>query len=179
MRRPAPKASRPANDAIETTKTEIQLRDVRDTGLPVLFDFGRDPDAVRMAAFTPTEPSDRAAFKARWAKILDSPDTVARTILADGEVAGSVLVWRDEALDGPEVSYWIDPRQWGRGIASRALGLILAEVAIRPLFGRAAEDNVASLRVLEKAGFKRVGQERGFANGRDEEITAAITKLGE
>jgi hypothetical protein len=42
---------------------------------------------------------------------------------------------------------------------------------------RAASDNVGSLRVLEKAGFRRVGVNRDFAPGRGEEIEETILRL--
>jgi RimJ/RimL family protein N-acetyltransferase len=45
------------------------------------------------------------------------------------------------------------------------------------LYARAASDNVASLRVLEKAGFRRVGVNRDFAPGRGEEIEETILRL--
>ena len=44
-------------------------------------------------------------------------------------------------------------------------------------YARAASDNVASLRVLEKAGFRRVGVNRDFAPGRGEEIEETILRL--
>jgi L-amino acid N-acyltransferase YncA len=47
----------------------------------------------------------------------------------------------------------------------------------RPLYARAASDNVGSLRVLEKAGFQRVGVNRDFAPGRGEEIEETILRL--
>ena len=47
----------------------------------------------------------------------------------------------------------------------------------RPLYGRAAADNLGSLRVLEKCGFVRVGSERGFASARGEEIEEVILRL--
>jgi RimJ/RimL family protein N-acetyltransferase len=75
------------------------------------------------------------------------------------------------------VTYWVDRAQWGRGIASAALGILLAETAERPIYARAASDNVGSLRVLEKAGFRRVGVDRGFAAGRGEEIEETIMRL--
>jgi len=75
------------------------------------------------------------------------------------------------------VTYWVDRTQWGKGIASAALQILRAETAERPLYARAASDNVGSLRVLEKAGFRRVGVNRDFAPGRGEEIEETILRL--
>jgi RimJ/RimL family protein N-acetyltransferase len=58
-----------------------------------------------------------------------------------------------------------------------ALQILLAETAERPMYARAASDNVGSLRVLEKAGFRRVGVNRDFARGRGEEIEETILRL--
>ena len=49
--------------------------------------------------------------------------------------------------DQPEVTYWVDRTQWEKGIASAALQSLLAETAERPLYARAASDNVGSLRL--------------------------------
>jgi RimJ/RimL family protein N-acetyltransferase len=54
---------------------------------------------------------------------------------------------------------------------------LLAETAERPLYARAASDNIGSLRVLEKAGFRRIGVNRDFAPGRGEEIEETILRL--
>jgi RimJ/RimL family protein N-acetyltransferase len=75
------------------------------------------------------------------------------------------------------VTYWVDRAQWGKGIASAALRILLAETSERPPYARAASDNVGSLRVLEKAGFRRVGVNRGFASGRGQEIEETILRL--
>jgi hypothetical protein len=50
-------------------------------------------------------------------------------------------------------------------------------VKTRPLYARAARDNFASLRVLEKCGFWIVGYERGFACARGEEIEEVVLEL--
>ncbi|MDX6482371.1 MAG: hypothetical protein QOE95_142, partial [Gaiellaceae bacterium] len=41
----------------------------------------------------------------------------------------------------------------------------------------AAKDNVASLRVLEKCGFKIVGEGKGFSNARGEEVEEFLLEL--
>ncbi len=51
------------------------------------------------------------------------------------------------------MGYWIASEHWGRGIAMRALSLLLALVATRPLHARVARENAASIRVLERNGF--------------------------
>jgi RimJ/RimL family protein N-acetyltransferase len=40
-------------------------------------------------------------------------------------------------------------------------------------------DNLGSIRVLEKCGFRMIGIEREFANARREEIDEAVYRLGE
>lgn len=65
--------------------------------------------------------------------------------------------------DGPpELGYWLGEPHWGKGIMSEAVkGLIEAAFATRlfpRLKSRALASNTASLRVLEKAGFHRIGE---------------------
>lgn len=129
-----------------------------------------------MAAFTSADPTDRAAFDARWARLRADPAVTNRTIEVDGAVVGTVGSWDGEP--GREVTYWLGREHWGKGIATRALGEFLAEVErTRPLHAAAAADNVGSMRVLEKRGFVRVGEGRGYANARGEEIDEALFRL--
>ena len=46
---------------------------------------------------------------------------------------------------------------WGRGIATRALQLLLEEVQLRPLHARAAATNLGSVKVLTRCGFVCTG----------------------
>ena len=48
-----------------------------------------------------------------------------------------------------------------------------------PLYARVAKDNAASIRVLDKCGFKLHDEDRGFANARGEEIEEYILILRE
>ena len=152
------------------------LRDVRDEDLDVLFEHWTDPEANRMAAFTAESPNDREAFDARWARLLANEDIKALTIELDGEVVGTVSSWTQDG--NREVTYWLGREHWGKGIATRALAEFLEIETARPLYAAAAADNAGSLRVLEKCGFARVGEAKGFANARGEEIDEIFLALG-
>lgn len=153
----------------------VELRKVQDSDRPIFFEQQLDPVANQMAAFTAKDPADEEAFEAHWAKITNDERITIRTILYNGQVAGHIESF--ERFGQPEVSYWLGRSYWGRGIASRALVLFLEIVAARPLYARAAKDNVASIRVLEKCGFVIAGEDRGFANARGQEIEEYILKL--
>jgi RimJ/RimL family protein N-acetyltransferase len=71
------------------------------------------------------------------------------------------------------VAHWIDPTRWGQGLASAALHAFLEVEPVRPLVGRVAEHNIASRRVLAKAGFVEVGRETAYADGLHREIVDA------
>jgi RimJ/RimL family protein N-acetyltransferase len=153
---------------------EVALREVHDSDLPVFFRQMNDPAALRMAAFTAEDPADRDRFDAHWARIRSSSD-VLRTVLVDGDVVGSAAVYGEPGER--EVTYWIDRTHWGRGIATAALRALLAAVPERPLYARAAADNTASRRVLEKCGFRVTAQARGYANARGAEMDEVVLTL--
>ena len=153
----------------------VSLRPLEDGDLDAIYEQGTDPESIRMAAFIPPNWTDRAAFLARMSRLRADPSVSNRVIDVDGAIAGTIASFRID--DQLEVTYWVDRAQWGKGIATEALRMLLAETAERPVHARAASDNVGSLRVLEKAGFRRVGVDRGFAGGRGEEIEETILRL--
>jgi RimJ/RimL family protein N-acetyltransferase len=153
----------------------VALRPVEDGDLDALFDQMRDPESVRMAAFTADDPDDRDAFDAHMARVRNSPGITMRAVTCDGRLVGSVASF---VMDGQtEVTYWIDRAAWGQGIATRALALLLDLVPVRPVHARAASDNTGSLHVLQKSGFNIVGTETSFAAGRKDEIEETLLRL--
>ena len=156
---------------------EVELRDVRPGDLSALFEHQRDPEANRMAAFTARDSEDRAAFDAHWARILADPDVRTQVILWRGTVVGNVGSYRDPDFGKREVTYWVGRAYWGRGVATRALQRFLQRETTRPIYARAAADNAASLRVLEKSGFVRVSTGRGWANARGALTDEVILEL--
>jgi RimJ/RimL family protein N-acetyltransferase len=154
---------------------DIVLRDVTDDDLPIFFEQQRDPDANYMAAFTSRDPNDRDAFMAHWARIRADETIITRTVLCDGQVAGSVASFED--FGQLEVTYWLGREFWGKGIATRALASLLAAQTTRPIHARVAKDNAASLRVLQKCGFVITGEGSGFANARGQETEEYMLTL--
>jgi RimJ/RimL family protein N-acetyltransferase len=157
------------------TEPTLELRAVEPDDLDHFFAQQRDPVAQHMAAFTSVDPDDRAAFDAHWARITADPAIVNRTIEFGGVVVGHVASF--EQGGEREVTYWIDRAHWGRGIATRALSLALADLPTRPLHARAATDNAASIRVLTNCGFVVCGTDRGFASARGAEIDEVLLRL--
>ena len=153
----------------------VQLREVIESDLPIFFEQQLDSTANYMAAFTRVDPTDREAFDAHWTKILAVETMPIKTILFEGQVAGSVLSYVQ--FGEREVSYWLGKDFWGKGIATRALSEFLSELEERPLHARVAKDNIASIRVLEKCSFVISGHDQGFANARGEEIEEVIMIL--
>ena len=143
--------------------------------LKILFEFQLDTEANYLAAFTAKDPSDREAYLNKYSKFLTDPTINMRTILADNIIVGSIAKFEIEG--NAEITYWIDKKFWGKGIATTALKNFLAIESTRPISGRVAFDNFGSQKVLEKCGFVRVGKDSGFANARQAEIEEFIYKL--
>ena len=100
---------------------------------------------------------------------MNDETVMIKTIISDDNVLGHVLSYETDGK--PEVSYWIGQKHWGKGIATRAVFLFLNnEDKRRPMYARAAKDNLASFNVLQKNGFKNITEIKGYANARGKEI---------
>lgn len=160
---------------MENNNLDIQLRPTTIPDLEILFLFQLDEEACFLAAFTPRNPADKAAYLEKYTKLLDNPTVNNRTIIAGNIVVGSIAKFEIEGK--AEITYWIDRKFWGRGIVTRALKEFLSIETVRPIFGRVAFDNVGSQKVLEKCGFIKIGSDSGFANARQKETEEFIYKL--
>src|SRR5713226_8889996 len=101
----------------------------------------RDPESVRMAGFTPRDPSDRSAFDVHMAKVMSSPENRFRAIIRDSQFVGTIGSYVSDGAT--EVTYWIDRTCWGQGIATRALELLLEEISVRPIRDRGDHSRAA------------------------------------
>lgn len=156
-------------------KFDIKLRRTEIADLANLFQFQLDKEAGYLAAFTPKDPTDKAAYLMKYTKLLNDPSVNNQTILVDNAIAGSIAKFIMEG--DAEITYWLDKKFWGQGLATKALEKFLDIETARPIFGRVAFDNFGSQKVLEKCGFVKIGSDKGFANARQAEIEEFIYKL--
>lgn len=153
----------------------IKLRPTEISDLDTLFQFQLDKEGGYLAAFMPKDPTDKTAYLTKHTKLLDDPTVNNQTILVDNVIVGSVAKF---VMEGDaEITYWIDRKFWGQGVATKALKHFLTIETTRPIFGRVAFDNIGSQKVLEKCGFEKIGTGKGFANARQLEIEEFIYKL--
>ncbi|MFJ1972136.1 GNAT family N-acetyltransferase [Streptomyces sp. NPDC087903] len=153
----------------------VRLRRVTDADLETFLDFEHDDEAVRRSRFA-ARPRD--AFLAHWrSSILGDETCLVRTVTVEGEPAGHVVAWWEKGQrNGPEsdrrfLGYWLGRPYWGRGIGPEAVALFLREEGNRPLYADPFAGNTASVRLLEKLGFQRLGTVR---HGEDEHVLLAL-----
>lgn len=99
---------------------------------------------------------------------------IFRAVVADGKIVGSVSVGKCEGLkkNTGVIGYCLNPDYYGRGIMTEAAKMIckeaFKELKLIRIEGSAFEPNIASRRVLEKAGFELEGilKDSFFKNGK-------------
>lgn len=154
---------------------DIKLRPTQAADLETLFEFQLDKISGFLAAFMPQDPTDKSAYLAKHTKLLNDPTVNNQTILLGNSIVGSIAKF---VIEGDaEITYWVDRKFWGCGIATKALKEFLVIETTRPIFGRVAFDNFGSQKVLGKCGFIKIGSDKGFANARQAVIEEFIYKL--
>ncbi|MEO1528850.1 MAG: GNAT family N-acetyltransferase [Planctomycetota bacterium] len=159
-------------DRHPTLPPRVSVRPVTAEDLPTLFAFESEERANEMALAVPRTAEE---FDAHWKKILGQPSVLVLAVESDDELAGSVVCF--EMQGHYYAGYWIGEAYWGRGVATRALRLLLQRVAFRPLFARVSTSNHASIRVLQKCGFLESHRELGRGNARFLESEIVVMKL--
>ena len=106
--------------------------------------------------------------------VVDEDKTFAFAITADGKAIGSIGAFRQGNIhrQTAELGYYIAEEYWGKGIMTEAVRQLCEHVFthtdILRIFAEPFAHNIASQRVLEKAGFQYEGTLRNNAvkNGR-------------
>lgn len=141
----------------------LVLRDYREDDADRLVELANNEEVSRY--MIDTFPYPYTAQDARWwiEEGCRGPGMVTKVIEVDGSFVGSVGLtrqtgWRSHLA---EVGYWLGEPYWGRGVATSALrimcGHAFAELGIHKLFAPVLAPNTASMQVLRKCGFNKVG----------------------
>ncbi len=112
------------------------------------------------------EAREAIAFYARRADRKTLPYVLAVELKETGEWIGDVGVNEVEGRPGEaEIGYAIRPERRGQGLATEAVGamtaLAFSAFQAETLYGRVLRGNEASVRVLEKNGYRLVAEETG------------------
>jgi ribosomal-protein-alanine N-acetyltransferase len=92
-------------------------------------------------------------------------DSAVKGIYFQDVFVGVISVQSHGDPESAEIGYWLGEPFWGRGIATGAVRLLLKKLqeegTFDSVFAKVYAENVASMCVLEKAGFQRTGTEEG------------------
>jgi [ribosomal protein S5]-alanine N-acetyltransferase len=132
-----------------------------------LVPLANDPYIARYLSHVFPQPYVRADAD-RWIREQGTADTIGQfAIEVDGELAGGIgfIIGTGERTGTASLGYWLGRRFWGRGVMTEAVQIVTQwafdTLRIRRVWANVMAPNVASSRVLEKAGYVLEGKMRG------------------
>ena len=139
----------------------VELRARTEEHVRIQYDKIRDPEIWAMIPMTDKTLEEAIADYEKTQ--LPGAASYGRTIYVDGTYAGDVWCYCIDPEEEPNamVGYCLlEKSLWGKGIATEALKQFLQDVSgrygLKTLGGIAYCSNAASLRVMEKNGFKKI-----------------------
>ena len=146
-----------ASDEIRTGR--LLLRRARLDDVPAMHAIMSDPVAMR---FWSTPPHASLAETGKWMTSMveaDSAESDDFIVTLEGRLIGKLGAWRL-----PEIGFLLDPADWGKGYASEALVAYIhrrRDLGSAELTADVDPRNIASIRLLEHAGFTESGRATG------------------
>jgi RimJ/RimL family protein N-acetyltransferase len=168
--------------AVKTDR--LILRAPGPADLESLVDLLGDYEVAKMLSRVP-HPYDRDLGRqylerstARWENI-DQADELGFHIDHDGELIGGLGF--KKLQETPEIGYWLGRPYWGKGYMSEALkaaiGWLFENTGHARLACEAMTENPASLKVMEKMGFRQVGEVGCASVSRGDTLPAIRTEM--
>ncbi len=107
-----------------------------------------------------------------WLKIVDNEEFNLNIFLNDNLIGGVGLTPAED--DFYELGYWLGVEYWGQGYATESVMQLLnyakSNIPCEKFKANVFKENVASAKVLEKNGFKRVEDREVFSISRQENV---------
>lgn len=157
----------PGNPELQTERLRLRAPRLEDADA-IFAAYATDPEVTRYMLWAPhTDTGVTREFLERLRTDVGEGRTVPWVIeiRPAGELAGMIdLRGTDHQR---EVGYVLARAHWGRGLMTEAVAAVarwgLAQPGVYRVFAAVDVENIASARVLEKAGFLREGVLRRFA----------------
>jgi RimJ/RimL family protein N-acetyltransferase len=164
----------------------IRLEPVGPRHVPRMQELVAHPDVLRTTRLPDPYPADGAARFVEAVQVsMDRGEEFVYAVIAEDEglVGTCGLHDIDRSSGTIELGYWIGRAYWGRGYASaaarEAARVALTELGFTAVVAHALEDNVASRRVLENAGFVFQGLGRHSVAKWPAERQVALYRIGQ
>lgn len=145
----------------ELTDGQVRLRAPGERDIPRIVEQCRDPRTLSMVSSLPVpyDDADAVAFLRHGGPEWADGSGALWAIEVDGTFAGTINCSREDTTEGPvgEIGYGLHPDARGRGIATRAVRVVVAHAfdvwGLRSLRWRANARNLASRRAAWANGF--------------------------
>ena len=150
-------------NAVETER--LLLRPENETDCDHIYRINTDPQVMRYIGDGSIMSLTRDELCIRLKKLIaervnDEYGIAAVVLKETNKYIGACWLKYDSFVDGVELGYRYAKDAWGKGYATEAAMGVLKEGFKLPkltkVFARAHHENLASLRVIEKLGFKQI-----------------------
>ncbi|MGI4760135.1 MAG: GNAT family N-acetyltransferase [Janthinobacterium lividum] len=166
---------------LELPGLNARLRPWQPTDAQVLARHANDADVARYLRDVFPHPYSLADAHYYLNLVTDPASTeLTVAIEVDGEAAGSIslLFQPDISRRSAEIGYWLGRQCWGQGIATAAVRALstygLAQFDLVRLYATVYAPNLASARVLEKAGYTLEGRLRQAVTKHEQVLDALL-----
>jgi len=142
---------------------DLRVRSWRKSDLDSLVRYANNPKIAANLRDQFPHPYTRSAGAAYLAEMQAAEVETSFAMEYGGEAVGGIgfKLGTDIARLTAEMGYWLGEPYWGHGLTTRAVlatsEWAFAQYKLTRIFAMAFAYNVASMRVLEKAGFEREG----------------------
>ncbi|MFC8502381.1 GNAT family N-acetyltransferase [Pedococcus sp. NPDC057267] len=144
----------------------VDLARFQSTDFEAVHAFASNPRVCRFTTWGPNTEDDTRQFLREATDTEPTDDGYMLAVLREGAVIGSAAVWTTSGEDrSGEMGYTLHPDYWGRGygtdVATLLLQLGFNALGLERITATCDPQNLASVRVLEKAGLRQEGILRG------------------
>ncbi|MDR4533316.1 GNAT family N-acetyltransferase [Glutamicibacter sp. PS] len=137
------------------SQSELTLREIRPSDADFIYSLASD---ARVTAFVGDGQPWSEEFTMKRLNQAVQDEHIYWLLALVNRIPIGLFVASDTG-SGVEIGYWVRPENWGQGVAGRMLNAGLPLVADRfpetDLLARVHEQNTASLKLLERRGFRR------------------------